>query len=74
MGAIDKDYSQMTDEELYEISLKKDRKGRYTREADRAYMERQRRSGVIKYAGVAPKCSKYQSDIDYYGYAEVSNR
>lgn len=64
----------MTDEELYELSLRKDKRGRYTREADSAYMERQRRSGYIQYGGVATRCSKYQNDIDYYGFCEVSNR
>ena len=67
-------YMEMTNEELYELSLQKDKKGRYTKEATSAYIERRRRSGVIQYAGVATRCSKFQSDMDYYGMCEVGNR
>lgn len=68
----------MSDEELYELSLqrenyekrpskKRKKKHTYTHDADLAYAERYRRSGILRYAGVEKSCSKYQADVDYYG-------
>ena len=61
---------QLPDDELYELSLQKDENGRYTGAANAAYDERRRRSGVVRFEGVAKKCGKYQADIDYYGNSE----
>lgn len=58
---------KLTDDELYSLSLAKDKLGRYTDNANLAYTERQRRSGYIHYDGVSSNCSKYQADLDYYG-------
>lgn len=68
------DVETLSDQELYDLSLQKNKKGRYTTEANAAYAERYRRSGIIQYGGVASRCSKYRADMDYYGGLEVSNR
>lgn len=64
----------MGDDELRRISLLKDKKGRFTNEANLAYYERKRRSGKVYFSGINNRCSKYQSDIDYLGGSEISNR
>lgn len=58
---------KLEDNELYALSLVKDKLGRYTDSANLAYAERQRRSGYIHYDEVPSTCSKYQADLDYYG-------
>lgn len=71
----------MNDEELYELSLQRENYGKqpskkrkkkhtYTHDADLAYAERYKRSGVVRYAGIEKCCGKYQADIDYYGYEQ----
>ena len=60
----------MTDDELYELSLQKNKFGSYTFDANAAYAERRRRSGAVRYSGVPTKCSKYRADLDYYGNTE----
>ena len=69
MQNIDK-YKNMSDEELHKLSLQKNKKGSYTREANMAYMERRRRSGIVQYEGVANRCGKYYGDFVYYGYCD----
>ena len=59
----------MTDEELFDLSLKKGPNRCYTEEANMAYAERRRRKGN-QFAGIPKTCSKWQADIDYYGYSE----
>lgn len=71
---MDSKYREMPYEELYKLSLQRDKKGHYTRDADFAYYERQRRSKTVHYANVASRCSKYQADMDYYGGIDISNR
>ncbi len=62
--------NNLSDEELYSLSLQKDKKGRYTDDANTAYAERQRRAGFVYYADVPKNCSKYQNDFDYYGWVD----
>lgn len=57
----------LSDKELYELSLAKNKKGQYTNEADMAYEVRRKRSGIIRYAGVPRKCNKYSGDQYYFG-------
>ena len=62
---------QLSDEELKRVSGGKRKNGNASWEAEVAYGERRRRSGVVQYASVPTRCSKYQADIDYYGFSEV---
>ena len=58
---------KMSDDDIYALSLQKTKKGYYSRDADFAYAERQRRSGYIYMDNVNKRCGKYQADLDYYG-------
>jgi len=58
---------KLSDDKLYALSLQKTKYGHYSRDADRAYLERQLRSGYIYWSNVSKRCGKYQADIDYYG-------
>lgn len=64
-------FQEMTDQELLELSLQKDRKGCATYDAILAYEERRRRRGHIHYAGVSNRCNKWQNDYDYYGRYDI---
>lgn len=65
-----KQLSEMTDEEIYDLSLRKDKKGRYTYAANLAYFERQKRNGIDNLIGRGDKASKWSADFDYYGYTQ----
>mgnify|MGYP007102047345 CR=1 FL=1 len=57
---------RLTDKQLFDLSLKKDKKGNATREACMAYEERRERAGGHVMSKVA-RCNKFQADMDYYG-------
>ena len=65
-----KDIQNLTDEELYNLSLQKGNNKCYTEEANIAYAERRRRSDADQFVGIPKTCSKWQADIDYYGYCD----
>ena len=60
-----KELEKLSDEELRDISLQKDKKGRYTADADKAQRIRQDRS--LHWGGVARKTSVEATYIREYG-------
>ena len=58
---------KLSDDKLYALSLQKTKRGHYSRDANRAYEERHRRSGYAYFDGIEKRCGKFQADIDYYG-------
>lgn len=64
-------FQKMTDQELLDLSLQKDKRGCATYSANMAYAERRRRNGALHYAGIPTRCSKWQNDLDYFGNYDI---
>lgn len=58
---------ELSNDEIYALSLQQTKHGHYSRDANRAYEERRQRSGYAYFDGIEKRCGKFQADIDYYG-------
>ena len=62
-----RELESMTIDELKALSVKKNKRGSYTFDANLAYQELRRRSGRLSFEGIPRRCSIYTAEADYSG-------